>query len=71
MDASGGLDTIHVTGLIAALVLGSIIGLERQFRKHPAGLHTTALVALGSAAFAIAGVLLATPRGRRASSGKS
>ncbi len=34
-----------------ALVLGTIIGLERQLRQHPAGLRTNALVALGSALF--------------------
>lgn len=52
------LDSVHVIGLIAALVFGSIIGLERQFRNHPAGLHTSALVALGSAAYVIAGVVV-------------
>ena len=36
----------QVLGLFAALVLGTLIGLERQYRKHPAGLHTNALVAL-------------------------
>jgi len=63
MNLSGGLDSVHVIGLIAALVLGSIIGLERQFRKHPGGLHTTALVALGSAAYVISGVLVGDASG--------
>ena len=40
----------QVIGLVAAVVLGALIGLERQLRQHPAGLHTNALVALGSAA---------------------
>ena len=53
---SGSID--HLIGLVAAVVLGALIGLERQLRGHPAGLHTNALVALGSAAFVIAGVLL-------------
>jgi putative Mg2+ transporter-C (MgtC) family protein len=35
----------------AALLLGIIIGLERQWRQHPAGLRTNALVALGAALF--------------------
>jgi len=35
-----------------------MIGLERQLRHHPAGLHTNALVALGSAAFVIAGAMV-------------
>jgi putative Mg2+ transporter-C (MgtC) family protein len=34
-----------------ALVLGVLIGLERQWRQHPAGLRTTALVAIGAALF--------------------
>jgi putative Mg2+ transporter-C (MgtC) family protein len=34
-----------------ALVLGLAIGLERQFRHHPAGLRTNALVCTGAALF--------------------
>src|SRR5947199_4901290 len=34
-----------------ALLLGMAIGLERQFRQHPAGLRTNALVCLGAALF--------------------
>ena len=34
-----------------ALVLGFIIGLEREAKRKPAGLRTNMLVALGSAAF--------------------
>lgn len=33
------------------LVLGAAIGLERQFRQHPAGLRTNALVSVGAALF--------------------
>jgi putative Mg2+ transporter-C (MgtC) family protein len=53
---SGSID--HLIGLVAAVVLGALIGLERQLRGHPAGLHTNALVALGSAAFVLAGTLV-------------
>jgi putative Mg2+ transporter-C (MgtC) family protein len=63
MDVAGGLDMQHVIGLVAALVFGSLIGLERQFRHHPAGLHTTALVALGSAAYVVAGVVVGDASG--------
>lgn len=35
----------------AALILGTAIGVERQWRQHPAGLRTNALVALGAALF--------------------
>ena len=60
MEAMGGiaLDARHAVGLIAAVVFGALIGLERQLRKNPAGLHTNALVALGAAAYVIAGVLI-------------
>jgi putative Mg2+ transporter-C (MgtC) family protein len=34
-----------------ALLLGILIGLERQWRHHPAGLRTNALVSLGAAMF--------------------
>lgn len=60
MEAVGGLalDARHVSGLIAAVVFGALIGLERQLRNHPAGLHTNALVALGAAAYVVAAVLI-------------
>jgi putative Mg2+ transporter-C (MgtC) family protein len=41
----------------AALVMGLAIGLERQFRQHPAGLRTNTLVCVGAALF----TSLATP----------
>lgn len=37
--------------LLAAFILGGIIGLERQFRQRTAGLRTTVLVAVGAAMF--------------------
>ncbi len=36
--------------LLAAFVLGTLIGAERQYRQRSAGLRTNALVALGAAA---------------------
>lgn len=39
--------------LLAAFVLGSLIGLEREVRRKSAGLRTHALVALGSALFVL------------------
>jgi putative Mg2+ transporter-C (MgtC) family protein len=42
----------------AALLLGMSIGLERQWRQHPAGLRTNSLVALGAALFAGISTLL-------------
>ena len=37
--------------LIAAFVLGTLIGAERQYRQRTAGLRTNVLVAVGAAAF--------------------
>lgn len=46
------MDAWHFALKIAvALVLGMAIGIERQFRRHPAGLRTNALVCLGAALF--------------------
>ena len=44
--------------LSAAFVLGTAIGLERQWRQRSAGLRTTVLVAVGSAAFTDLGARL-------------
>ncbi|WP_198372147.1 MgtC/SapB family protein [Roseomonas rosulenta] len=45
--------------LVAALLLGAAIGVERQYRQRAAGLRTNALVALGAAAFALVGFTMA------------
>ena len=45
--------------LILAAGLGGVIGLNREWEQKPAGLRTHALVGLGSALFALAGLLLA------------
>lgn len=39
--------------LIAAAVLGAVIGIERERHEHPAGIRTHMLVAIGSAAFTV------------------
>jgi hypothetical protein len=46
-----------------ALILGAVIGLERQWRQRTAGLRTNALVALGAALFELFAVLLSGTRG--------
>ena len=66
MNFMGPLPQAHpdyLVGLVAAVVFGALIGVERQWRGHPAGLHTNALVALGSAAYVIVGVLVGDPSG--------
>ena len=35
----------------AALLLGVLVGIERQFRHHVAGLKTNALVSVGAAVY--------------------
>lgn len=44
---------VIIARLIGAIVLGALIGLEREFRAQPAGLRTHILVALASALIAI------------------
>lgn len=43
--------------LAAAFLLGSLIGLERQWRQRLAGLRTNTLVATGAALFVMLGVM--------------
>lgn len=44
--------------IVVALLLGGLIGLEREWRNKPAGLRTYALVCEGSALFMIGSILL-------------
>lgn len=44
--------------LLAAVILGGLIGLERQLAKKTAGLRTFSLVSLGSALLTIISILL-------------
>jgi putative Mg2+ transporter-C (MgtC) family protein len=50
---------MFAVNIVVAVVLGIVIGLERQWWNHPAGLRTNALVALGAALFVSIGGLLA------------
>lgn len=45
--------------LVVALVLGTLIGAERQWRQRMAGLRTNALVAAGAAMFVMLTALTA------------
>src|SRR5919202_5820007 len=42
--------------LALAVVLGSVLGWERQLGRHPAWLRTHMLVSLGAAAYTVAGI---------------
>ena len=48
-----------LSGYSTAFALGTLIGLERQWRQRTAGMRTTVLVAIGAAAFADLGGRLA------------
>ncbi len=46
------LDLLPFAGNVAAaMLMGVVLGLERQYRGHPAGLRTNALVCMGAAMF--------------------
>ncbi|MCP4571780.1 MAG: MgtC/SapB family protein [bacterium] len=53
LDAVG-RDGIFVVRLLVAMVLGGLVGIERQTRGRAAGLRTNILVCLGSAAIIVA-----------------
>lgn len=56
-----------VARLLAAIMMGALVGLERQWRQRMAGTRTNALVAAGAAAFVMSGFLIAgdpSARGR-------
>jgi putative Mg2+ transporter-C (MgtC) family protein len=48
-----------LAALLAAAVLGGLVGLEREVHHHPAGLRTHILVSLGAALFVLAGLSIA------------
>jgi putative Mg2+ transporter-C (MgtC) family protein len=52
-----------LVGYGTAFVLGTLIGLERQWRQRTAGLRTNVLVAVGAAAFTDLGMRLLGPDG--------
>ena len=52
-DLSIGLQFELAVRLTAGLILGAIIGFERELHRQPAGFRTHSLVALGAALFTI------------------
>ncbi len=55
-----------VLRLVIAVVLGGLIGLNRDLRHKPAGLRTHAMVALGSCLVTLLGLRLAAEGGQTA-----
>jgi putative Mg2+ transporter-C (MgtC) family protein len=58
------MDWTVIVPLLLALVLGAVVGLERELGAQPAGLRTHMLVAVGAALFTVAGYELGTDRTR-------
>lgn len=51
----------HVAKLLFAIVLGGVVGIERQWRRQLAGVRTNALVAMGAATFTLFAAVLPNP----------
>jgi len=49
--------------VLLAAFLGSLIGLEREYKRKEAGLKTFSLVSLGACFFTIVGIYLSSPQG--------
>lgn len=47
--------------LLIALVAGSVLGLEREYRQKPAGFRTIALITLGAALFTVLSIEIGAP----------
>ena len=45
-----------IARLAISVVMGGVLGLERQLGQHPAGLRTHVLVSLGATAYTVAGI---------------
>lgn len=53
MNESVGIQVDLTIRLVVALLVGAVIGLERELQRMPAGFRTHALVSLGSAIFTV------------------
>ncbi len=53
--------TDDITRILIALVVGAIVGAEREYRSKSAGLRTMILVSLGSCLFTILSVRIGMP----------
>ena len=52
------MDVLEISiRLLAAVVLGSAVGINRDLHRKPAGLRTLAVVALGAAGFTLAALI--------------
>jgi len=56
--------TTIITRLAISIIIGGVIGIERELEHKPAGLRTIILVCLGSTIFMLIGLELGTETGR-------
>jgi putative Mg2+ transporter-C (MgtC) family protein len=49
----GKIDVQSMLSMVIAVVLGALIGIEREVHGKPAGLRTNALICMGAAAFMV------------------
>lgn len=61
LPAIGIVENSTLLRLTVALILGAIVGIERQWRQRAAGLRTNTLVCLGAAAFVDLGTTVGGP----------
>ncbi len=47
------VELIDILAVVIAVVLGGVIGIEREFRRKAAGLRTNVLICVGAAVFTI------------------
>jgi putative Mg2+ transporter-C (MgtC) family protein len=52
----------HALRLIASIILGGLIGLERELRDKPAGFRTIILISVGATLFTILSLEIGAPR---------
>lgn len=55
------LELIYTAKLLAALLLGAVVGVEREMHGNPAGIRTYAAVAMGAALFTLIGLHSSDP----------
>jgi putative Mg2+ transporter-C (MgtC) family protein len=54
-----GIETVFISRLVVAAILGGLLGIERSIAGKHAGMRTYALVSLGSALFSSVGLISA------------
>ena len=61
MSATFAFQASDIVRVLAALVIGSMIGVEREYRSKAAGLRTMTLICMGAAVFTVLSPRLGAP----------